>query len=94
VHVDPDGVAMTNTPFVWNPSDDRFYFKKDSVVFNKLSKRYGLTREELDYEFKIRTRILYEMFRHNIFEFNEVQKVINEYYKDPKSVLTKFGLNQ
>ena len=28
VRVDPDGIALTNTPFVWNPRDDKFYFKK------------------------------------------------------------------
>ena len=92
IHVNPDGVAMTNTPFIWNPSDDKFYFKKDSRVFDKIKKRYGLTSEELQREFQFRTRLLYEMYRKKIFEFDEVQKVINGYYKDPKPILREFGI--
>src|SRR3989344_9543804 len=39
INVTPDGIALTNTPFVWNPSDDRFYFKKNSKIFEKIGKR-------------------------------------------------------
>ncbi|MEK6883528.1 MAG: type II/IV secretion system ATPase subunit [Nanoarchaeota archaeon] len=37
VQVTPDGIAMTNTPLVWNARDDGFYFKKTSHVFKKIS---------------------------------------------------------
>ena len=93
INVNPDGIAMTNTPFVWNPKDDRFYFKKDSRVFEKIKKRYGLTDDELSREFTIRTKLIYEMYRRKIFDFNETQKIINEYYKSPAVVLKKFGIS-
>jgi archaeal flagellar protein FlaI len=92
INVTPDGVAMTNTPFVWNPADDKFYFKKDSRVFEKIKKRYGLTDYELEKEFNIRTRLLYEMFRQKIFDYNDIQKVVNEYYKNPEVVLNHFKI--
>tara|TARA_Y100000310_G_scaffold241609_1_gene245639 strand:+ start:2412 stop:4016 length:1605 start_codon:yes stop_codon:yes gene_type:complete len=92
INVNPDGVAMTNTPFVWNPADDKFYFKKDSRVFEKIKKRYGLTDQELEYEFSVRTKLIYEMYRRKIFDFNETQKIINEYYKNPQAVLKQFGI--
>ena len=93
VKVNPDGVALTNTPFVWNPADDRFYFKKDSRVFEKIAARYGLTKEALQKEFEIRTRLLYEMFKRKIFGFERVYKEMNEYYKNPKAVLERYGLS-
>ncbi len=93
VKVDPDGVALTNTPFIWNPGEDRFYFKKDSKVFNKISSRYGLTREELLKEFSIRTKLLNIWLKGKIFDFEKVQSEINEYYKNPKYVLSKYNLS-
>ena len=92
VNVTPDGVALTNTPFIWNPSDDKFYFKKESRVFEKIGKRFGLTREEIEKEFELRTRVLFEMFKKRVFGFERVQREINEYYKNPKTMLAKYGL--
>ena len=92
INVTPEGIAITNTPFIWNPHDDRFYFKKDSKVFDKITKRYGLSKEELQMEFNLRTRLLYNLFRNKIFDFNEVQHIVNEYYKHPEQVLKKYGV--
>ncbi len=93
VKVNPDGVAYTNTPFSWNPADDRFYFKKDSKVFDKIILRYGLTKEQLAKEFGLRTRLLFEMFKRKIFGFERVQREINDYYKNPEAVLAKYGIS-
>jgi len=92
VNVDPKGIALTNTPFVWNAREDTFYFKKDSKVFEKIAGRYGLTLEELNREFDYRTRLLYEMQKRRIFDFNQNQKIFNEYHKDPVAVLRAFGI--
>ena len=35
VNITPDGIAMTNTPYVWNPMEDQFYFKQMSKIFEK-----------------------------------------------------------
>ena len=93
VNVNPDGVALTNTPFMWNPADDRFYFKKESKVFEKIAHRYGLRKEELLSEFEKRARLIYELFKRRIFNSEQVQSLVNEYYKNPDSVLQKFGIN-
>lgn len=92
VNVTPEGIAMTNTPYVWNPSDDQFYFKKQSKIFEKIAKRYGITINELNSEFQKRVQLIYAMYQQKIFEFEKVQKLINEYYKNPESVLQKFGI--
>jgi len=92
INVTNDGVAMTNTPYVWNPSDDQFYFKKSSRIFEKISKRYGVKVEELDLEFRKRVQLLHQLYKKRIFKFVEVQNIIHEYYKRPKEVLKRFGV--
>lgn len=93
INVTPDGIALTNTPFVWNPEDDRFYFKKTSKIFEKISKRYGIRMDEIELEFRRRVRIIYELYRKNIMEFGQVQEYIKRYYKKPQEVLSELGID-
>jgi flagellar protein FlaI len=92
IDVTPEGVAMTNIPFIWNPKDDTFYFKTESKVFEKISERYGIEKEKLHEEFKLRTRFLFELFKRKITDFTAIQKIINEYYKNPKDVLRRYKI--
>ncbi|MEM2956551.1 MAG: type II/IV secretion system ATPase subunit [Candidatus Pacearchaeota archaeon] len=92
VDVTPEGIAKTNTPFVWDPAADKFFFKTDSKVFEKIMMRYGLTKEQLLNEFNIRTRIIFELFRKKIFDFDTVHRIVNEYYKNPGNVMKQLGL--
>jgi len=92
VNVTSEGVAMTNTPYTWNPSDDKFYFKRHSRILEKIAKRYGLNINELNVEFQRRVKLLYKLYSQKIFGFNKVQEIINEYYKKPEEVLKKFGV--
>ncbi len=94
VNVQSDGTAMTNTPFSWNPADDKFYFKKDSKIFDKISKKYGITLEEIQKEFEVRTRLLYTLFQNKVLTYDKVQRVVNDYQKNPKIVLAKYGLGE
>lgn len=91
-NVTPDGIAMTNTPFMWNSSEDKFYFKRESQLFQKIEDRYGISKEELYTEFRRRAELLYKLYQEKIFRFHEVQDIINEYYKKPKETLQKFGI--
>jgi len=93
VNIEKNGDAKTNTLFVWNPRDDGFYFRKNSYVFEKIGKKYGLTAEELNKEYKIRAKLLYELQKKNVTDFNQVQRIVNEYHKNPKSVLDAFGIS-
>ena len=92
VDVTEEGTAVTNTPFVWNAGEDQFYFKKTSKVFEKVSKRYGISLEDINLEFKKRSQLLYILYQKKIFRFEEVQKIINEYYKRPEEILKRFGV--
>ncbi|MEK6935852.1 MAG: ATPase, T2SS/T4P/T4SS family, partial [Nanoarchaeota archaeon] len=92
INVNPDGIAITNTPFMWNPREDTFYFKRDIKVFEKIARKFGLTIEELNKEFMLRSKLLFELQKRNISGFNQTQKIINEYYKNPAAVLKTFDI--
>ena len=92
VNVQSDGVALTNTPFVWDPAQDKFYFKKDSRAFQKISKLHGISKEKIQKEFEMRTKLIYELFKRKIVSFEDLQRIVNEYYRNPQVVLKRFGL--
>ena len=92
INVSPEGVAITNTPFVWNAADDYFYFKKTSRIFEKITKRYGMKIEELEIEFRKRAQLIYNLYKNKVFDFKDIQNIIVEYYKKPEEVLKKFGV--
>ena len=92
INVTAEGVAMTNTPFIWNAGDDQFYFKKNSRIIEKITKRYGLKIEELNSEFKKRVQLIYNLSQNKIFKFKEIQEIIEQYYKKPEEILKKFGV--
>lgn len=93
VSVQPDGTAVTNTPFIWNPADDKFYPKSGSKIFAKISQRYGIPIETLQREFETRTKLIYTLFQNRILSYEDVQKAINEYQKNPSAILEKFKVS-
>ncbi|MDH3353115.1 MAG: type II/IV secretion system ATPase subunit [Nanoarchaeota archaeon] len=92
IKVEADGTAITNTPFSWNPADDKFYFKKDSKIFDKISEKFGIPRETLQKEFEIRTKLIYALFQNKILGYDDVQRVINDYSKNPTEILKKYNV--
>ena len=92
INVTSDGIAITNTPFVWSPADDQFYFKKDIKIFEKIARRSGVEIGLLQSEFNKRAQLIYKMYEQNIFGFQEVQDIITKYYKQPAEVLANFGI--
>lgn len=94
VNVNNDGTALINTPMKWDPVSDKFFFKKQSKIFEKISMKNGISIEKLQKEFDTRTKLLYELYKRKIFEFNEVGKIVNDYYKNPIAVLSKFDIQE
>ena len=92
VKVNNDGSAIVNTPMVWDPKTDSFFFKKQSKAFEKISERKGIPMEKLQEEFNLRAKLLFELFKNQIFDFDSVGKIVNDYYKNPEAVLSKYGI--
>ncbi|MFH1638085.1 MAG: type II/IV secretion system ATPase subunit [Candidatus Woesearchaeota archaeon] len=92
IKINPDGSAIINTPFTWDPREDKFLFKTDSKIFEKILKRTGMKWDDLLKEFRRRSRLLMAMYRKRVFGFAEVQEVIHQYYKTPEKVMQQFGI--
>ena len=88
----PEGIE-TNSPFVWDPRNDNFYFKEESKVFEKIMLHKGISKEKLFREFIFRTKLLVALYKNNIIGFKEVNDLINAYYKTPEAVLKKFNIS-
>ena len=86
------GKAITNMAFIWNPANDKFLFKSDLKVFDKICQQKGITKEQLFKEFQIRVKLLIEMYKRNILEITDVYNIINEYYKNPQGVLKRLNI--
>ena len=93
VNVSADGIAMINTPFIWNARENVFYSKKTNSVFEKIYKKFGINPEELNKELRLRTALLNSMANKKIFRFEEVQTIINKYHQNPSAVLKEFGIS-
>ena len=92
INVDKSGAVLTNTPFVWNPTDNEFYSKRTSKIFEKIALRFGKSREEIEKEFKNKIQLLHALVQKKKYGFHEVQEIINEYSKNPEGILKKFGI--
>ncbi|MEK6934830.1 MAG: type II/IV secretion system ATPase subunit [Nanoarchaeota archaeon] len=94
------GDETVNEPFIWDPRTNRFYFKSrgksylamDSRIFDKIIRRFGVTRERLLDEFRKRTLLLMKMYDSKISGYKQVHDIITAYHKTPDLVLNKFGI--
>lgn len=93
INVSADGAAVTNVPFMWDPSSDKFYFKKESHVFEKIQQKHGVSVEALSKDFDLRVKLIYELYSRQFNNVEELQKLINNFYKDPQSVYAQFGIS-
>ncbi len=93
IEVKPDGTATTNTPFIWDPAQDIFQSNNKSKIFDKISDKFGLKREDLIKELENRTTLLKKFYTEKILSYEEVQKIVNEYQKNPQAVLKRYGLS-
>ena len=92
ISIGKDGGNIVNKPFIWDPTNDKYDYVTESDIFKKLIKQQGLSEDEIIQEWKNRTLLLIAMYNAGMFDFHEVQRVIDVYYKSPKDVLQKFGI--
>ncbi|MCK4496592.1 MAG: type II/IV secretion system ATPase subunit, partial [Candidatus Aenigmarchaeota archaeon] len=82
------GIAHTRESFSWIPSDDIFRENiMESDLLRKISFQEGMTYQKLMQELENRERVLEWMRKHKIFQFDEVCRIINLYYKDRETLM-------
>ena len=92
IKVGAQGDSEVNVPFSWDAQKNIFMFKRNSIALQKIVNKRGIPLNELNKEFERRVKLLYALYGSNIVEFEEVQKIINEYYKNKDAVLKRFGI--
>jgi flagellar protein FlaI len=83
--------VSTNVVFRWDPASDTFYQMNDSVVVRKLVEAKGGTEEQAKEEMRKRTLVLEWMKAQGITDYSEVTRIINRYYKEPKTLMEQLG---
>lgn len=82
------GIAHTKESFSWIPSEDVFRESiTDSDILRKISFQEGIPYQKMMDELESRKRVLEWMKKHKIFQFDEVCRLINLYYKDKGAVM-------
>lgn len=92
VNIDKDGTTLVNTPFKWDPARDVFFYKQQSKALEKISARTGIPVQQLQQDLMQRAKLLYSLYQRKIFDFDEVGRIVNDYYKNPIGVVQKFSV--
>lgn len=90
IGVDPTtNEIITNTVFKWLPAKDEFKYTGHSKLYEKIMDRENLTADEVLEDVGQRAEVINWMVETNVRSHKEVSKLINEYYRDPVSVIKK-----
>jgi flagellar protein FlaI len=81
------------SPFIeWDPLKDGFNITHKSVIFDKITKRTGVTYEQLAKELNRRAKLLTILAQKDMSNFQVFNEIINTYYKDADKVLKEFDI--
>ncbi|MFC1753046.1 type II/IV secretion system ATPase subunit [Thermoproteota archaeon] len=86
------GKAKKNALFMWDSLRDVIELKTRSTLFDRITKRAGISHETLMKEMARRAKLLAYLAAKNITDFKEFNVIINNYYQDPSAVMKKYGL--
>jgi len=86
------GKANYNAVFEWDPVKDVISFNGKPKMFDRITKRSGMSHAEIMEELRKRALLLKIMAEKNIAAFEDFNKVINDYYKDPEGVIKRFNI--
>ena len=81
-----------NVAFIWDSQRDIFKMNTKSEIIRKLSERAGISQEEVIKEMQTRTKVLNAMVQKDITEFEDFNRIINQYYKNPESIIKELGI--
>lgn len=80
----------TSTLFRWHPRDDIVeMINNSSRIFESINLHTGMTLEEIKDNLKEKERILDWMIKNKIIGIDNIGKVMEIYYKDPKQILER-----
>ncbi len=75
--------------FKWDTANDTYNYLGKSVLLERIAKQWGYSDEEMDHELKMRKTILDYMVRKHIRSYEDVSKLVLDYFSDPERVYRK-----
>ena len=79
-----EGDQKLHDVFNWNAATDRHMFSGRSILFDKISERYGKTPEQISYELNQRKTTIEWMVKNGIQKQDAVSATITDFYADPE----------
>ncbi len=76
---------VLNNAFKWDPVTDSYIFSGRSRLFEKITKRYGTTPEQIRGEIEDRRIFLTWMMKKNIRDYKDLSQKIREFYSDQRT---------
>jgi len=75
----------------WDPRTDKYSFNPESILLKKIAHNKGIEPQDIYKEIARRKVVIEWMVKKEITDFEEVSKLINEYYKNPEKILKQAG---
>jgi flagellar protein FlaI len=87
-----DGQVSYKKLFEWDPQNDVIIRNGESYLFEKISKSSGVSIQFLEDELRKRAALLKALEQKKIFDFKQINKIINDYYQNPAKVTAEYNI--
>jgi flagellar protein FlaI len=75
--------------FRWEAENDTYNYVGKSILVDKIAKQWGYSETEIDQELTMRKTILDYMVRKHIRSYEDVSKLVLDYFSNPERVYRK-----
>ena len=75
--------------FTWNTEKDTYEKVARSPLLDRIATQWGYSKEEIDQELEMRQTILEYMVRKHLRSFEQVSKLVLDYFSDPQQIYRK-----
>ncbi len=75
--------------FRWDAENDTYNYLGKSFLLEKIAKQWGYSKKEINQELAMRKTILDYMVRKHIRSYDDVSKLVLDYFSDPERVYRK-----
>ena len=75
--------------FTWNTEKDTYEKVARSPLLDRIATQWGYTQEEIDQELAMRQTILEYMVRKHLRSYEQVSKLVLDYFSDPQQIYRK-----
>jgi flagellar protein FlaI len=80
---------VLNNAFKWDPVTDTYIFSGRSRLFEKITKRFGTTSEQIRSDIEDRRIFLQWVMQKNIRDYRDLSQQIREFYSDPRASIDR-----